>query len=203
MEEMRNNPAFAHFFKPRPAPPGTSPLLADLDDFDDDDDDDDPDDPDYHTSRPQDIPTITYIKKVGRGNKVQHKKFVVDEVPSSASSGSSGYTVYSEDESPSARQDQVGVGSTKTVSTMADLEERGEVLRRAAEVLREDPTLFPLNTYEQVADALEIAYDRTMKPCKIYHAAYLKEQMARRARLIEELKAIDSLIPPDPNNPFI
>ncbi|KAF9992366.1 hypothetical protein BGZ65_012320, partial [Modicella reniformis] len=75
--------------------------------------------------------------------------YTVEEAPST---GSSVFSVHTED-----GEDDIVVGSPESVPTVTEVEERGEILRRAAEVL--DPQIYPSGTYKAVRDALELGYD--------------------------------------------
>ncbi|KAF9969322.1 hypothetical protein BGZ65_012038, partial [Modicella reniformis] len=87
-------------------------------------------------------PTITYIKKIDHFKGGRDVEYTVDDVPST---GGSGLTVYTEDD-----EEDIIAGSSESAPTVVELEERGEILRRAAVL---DLRMFPSGTYEAVRDA--------------------------------------------------
>ncbi|KAI7826138.1 hypothetical protein BC939DRAFT_475838 [Gamsiella multidivaricata] len=186
MESLKANPAFAHFFKPVSVPIGGSPRARRIamdhgngSDFDNDDlDDDDLDDVDYHYPRPNDLPTMTYIRRVGRQNEARFINYGVDEAPSSGCSASSVNTdLTCNDVSPAAPP------------TVIEPEERGELLRQAAEAL--DPRIFSYETYKTIREGLELGYDRTMTG-KTSYANYIKERKACLLKMTAELENFES-----------
>ncbi|KAG0300509.1 hypothetical protein BGZ98_009124, partial [Dissophora globulifera] len=189
VDAMRNNPAFARFFTQKPVMPGHS---------DDDQDDgsgsdgDDADDLDYRYPQPRDIPTISYIKKIGRGNKTRRVEFGVDQVPESGSSGSSGSpgtpgsTAESRNELNTASEEVLE--STKAAQTVVELEESGEVLRMASQVFLENRGLLLGSILSSTIEGLELAYDSTMSAGRLYHRQYLRKRLAERRAIAQEIE---------------
>lgn len=190
-EELRKNPVFARFFAPKRVWPGNSD--------DEISDDEDPADPDFHSPSPLDVLTEMITKIIGRGRKSRKMNFHVGPSAGSESSDAelSG-TATSGNESSSGLSENDSAENAGTRRTQTEMEERGEILRKAAEILLEDTQLLEKKKRMDTIESLEIAYDCTMASDKVYFVSYLKEQLAEKARLALQLETMDHLL----NNPF-
>jgi hypothetical protein len=113
----------------------------------------------------------------------------VDEAPSTGGSTSSTW--------PESDVDSVENFTRQTTPTM---EERGELLRQAAEAL--GPSIYTPEVYKTIREGLDLGYDCTMTPKKNYHPRYIKEQKARSTKLIESLQNFEILHSRDNPNPI-
>ncbi|KAF9971670.1 hypothetical protein BGZ75_001789, partial [Mortierella antarctica] len=173
-EELRSNPVFARFFAPKSVRPGHSD--------DEISDDEDPGDPDFHSPSPLEVLTEMITKTIGRGCKSRKVNFHVRPSAGSESSDAELSGIASSgNESSSGHSENDRVENAGTRRTQAEMEERGEILRKAAEILLEDTRLLEERKRLDTIESLEIAYDCTMACDKIYFVSYLKEQLAEKA----------------------
>jgi hypothetical protein len=190
LDELKKNPLFSHFFETREVRPGSSPSAASMLGLDLEDDEE-LDDIDYHHPLLRDESTTTYTRKVGRGKNVRELHYTVTEAPSTGGSLSSVTSV-------------IHVETTHDITPpfSPTREDRGEIMREAAEML--DPSIFTPENYKVIREGLELAYDCTITPKKNYHPGYIKEYKNRASRLNNSLSNFESFIVSRPiSNPFI